>query len=104
VKRHHDHDNTYKGKYFIVAGLQFRALVHCHHGGKHGSMQVDMVLEMELSVLHLDQHAEEGSCVPPWVELEHRRPQSPPTLTHFLQQGHTYLIKATPPNSDTSYG
>jgi hypothetical protein len=38
VKRHHDHSNSYKGKYFIEAALQFRGLVHCHHGGKHGSM------------------------------------------------------------------
>ena len=29
-------------------------LVHYHHGGKHGSMQADMVLEKELRVLHLD--------------------------------------------------
>ena len=32
----------------------FRGLVHYHHGGKHGSIQADMVLEKELRVLHPD--------------------------------------------------
>ena len=32
----------------------FSGLVHYHHGGKHGSIQADMVLEKELRVLHLD--------------------------------------------------
>jgi hypothetical protein len=34
-----------KGKHFIVDFLQFRDLVHFHHGGKHGGMQADMDLE-----------------------------------------------------------
>ena len=34
----------------------FRGLVHYHDGGKHDSMQADMVLE-EPRVLHLDQKA-----------------------------------------------
>ena len=39
----------------IELGLaySFRGLVHCHHGGKHGSMQADLVLE-DLRVLYLD--------------------------------------------------
>ena len=53
VKRHHDHGHSYKGKCLIGACLQrfgpFR------HGGKHGSMQADVVLERKLRVLHLDQ-------------------------------------------------
>ena len=32
---------------------KFRGSVHYPHGGKHGSVQADMVLE-ELSVPHLD--------------------------------------------------
>jgi hypothetical protein len=36
--------------------------------------------------------------------LEHLRPQSPPPVTHFLQQSHTYIVKATPPISATPYG
>ena len=45
VKRHHDHSNSYKGKHLIGPGLQVQSLVHCHHGGKHGGMQADLVLE-----------------------------------------------------------
>ena len=45
VKRYHDHGNSYKEKHLIGAVLQFRGSVHYHHGGKHGSMQADMVLE-----------------------------------------------------------
>ena len=36
---------THKGKHLVGAGLQFSSLVHYHHGGKHGSVQADMVLE-----------------------------------------------------------
>ena len=45
---------TLMRKHLIGAGLQFRGLVHCHHGGKHGSVQAGMVLEKELKALHLD--------------------------------------------------
>jgi hypothetical protein len=45
VKSHRDHDNSYKGKHLIGAGLQFRGLVHCHHGWEHGGVLADMVLE-----------------------------------------------------------
>jgi hypothetical protein len=39
----------------ILMGLaySFRGLVHYHHGGKHGSVQADMLLE-KLRVLPLD--------------------------------------------------
>jgi hypothetical protein len=50
VKRHHDQSNSYKEKHLIGAGIQFRGLVHYHHGGKHGSMQADMMLKKELRV------------------------------------------------------
>jgi hypothetical protein len=38
----------------------FRGSVHYLHGGKHGSVQADMVLEKKLRVLHLDLKAAEG--------------------------------------------
>ena len=38
-----------------------------------------------------------------WAWLELLRPQSSPTLSHFLQQGHTYFNEATSPNSATPY-
>ena len=45
MKRYHDHSNSDKGKNLVGAGLQFRGLVHCHHGGKHGHMEPNMELE-----------------------------------------------------------
>jgi len=47
-----------KGFYFSLA-YSFRGSVH-YHGGKHGGVQADMVLEKELRVLHLDLKATEG--------------------------------------------
>jgi hypothetical protein len=40
----------------ISLGLaySFRGSVHYHHGGKHGSMQADIVLQRQLRILHLD--------------------------------------------------
>jgi len=45
--RHHDHGNSYKGKQLGLAH-SFRGLVYHPHGGKHGGMQADIVLEKEL--------------------------------------------------------
>ena len=64
VKKHHDHRNCYKGKYLTGAGLSFRGLVHYHLDRKHGSMQVDMELEGELRVLHLDLQTAGRNYVP----------------------------------------
>ena len=53
VKRKRDQGtNSYKGKHFTAAGLQFQRFIIV----KVGSMQADMVLE-ELRVLHLDLQA-----------------------------------------------
>jgi hypothetical protein len=49
--------NSYKEKQLSGAGLQFRGLVHYHHGRKHGTVQADMVLEKELRVLHFEPQA-----------------------------------------------
>ena len=54
VKRHHDHSTSDKEKHLIGAGLQFRGLVHYHHGKRYGGMQAHTVLEKELGVLQLD--------------------------------------------------
>jgi hypothetical protein len=61
VKRHHEQCNSYKGKHLIGAGLQFQGSAHYHHGRKHGSVQVDMVLEKMLRVLHLDPWQQKGT-------------------------------------------
>jgi hypothetical protein len=61
VKRHRNHDNSYKGKYL-----------------KHGSLKVDMVLEKKLRVLHPDLQAagkKKKEKRKNWFEL--LRPQSP---------------------------
>jgi hypothetical protein len=90
----------------------FRGSVQYHHGGKHRDVKVDMVLEKELRVLHLDlklarrrllQAARRRVSFQPWGKFEHRPSKPSPTVTnslqqrpHLLQQGHTYSSKATP--------
>jgi hypothetical protein len=59
--------------------------------GKHGSVQAGMVLE-ELRVLHL--HPKEARSRLFQVARSVSKPI--PTVTHFLQQSHTYFNKATP--------
>ena len=83
VKRHHDHDNSYKGKQLTDTGLQFRGLVHYRHSEK----QAGLVLEKELRVLHLDLQAAGSGChtgcsLDVWVL------KACPS-DHFLQEGHT---------------
>jgi hypothetical protein len=48
---------THKEQCLSGAGLQLRGLVYCHRCKKHGVTQAGMVLEKELSVLHLDLQA-----------------------------------------------
>lgn len=43
-------------KTFNWGSLQFRDSVH-YHGGRHGSVQADVVVEKEQEVLHLDLQA-----------------------------------------------
>ena len=83
---------------------RFRGLVFYHHGGKHGSIQADPVLEKEPRVLHLHLQAARRACVPYTVYFEQiRELKAHPTMTHFFQEAHTYSNKATP-NSATPYG
>ena len=76
VKRYHDPGNSYKTKHLIGADLHFRGLVY--YGGKHGSVQADMVLEKNLGVLHLDLKAARRRLAQHWSEIDHQRPQSLP--------------------------
>lgn len=66
-------------------------------------MQADVFLEKP-RVLVIDMQAT-GSKLRHWLQSEHRRLQSPPPLSHFLLQGHTYSKKKKipPPNSATAY-
>lgn len=51
------HCNSYRGKHLIGADSLFRGLVHYRHGGKHGSIQANVVLEKEPGVLNMDSQA-----------------------------------------------
>jgi hypothetical protein len=61
----------------IPMGLayRFRGSVHYHHGGKHGSIQADVVLEKELRALHLDPQA---------AEVTYKTSEPTSTMTYFL--------------------
>lgn len=52
MKRQYDQGYSYKGRHLIRIGLQFSGLVQCHHGGKHGDIQADMVLKRQVRGLH----------------------------------------------------
>jgi len=55
-------------------------------------MQSDMVLAKELRALHLDPGGDrllQEKTLSHWAKPEHRTLQSPPTMTHFIQQGHS---------------
>ena len=97
VKRHHDQGNSYEGKHFTGAGLQFQRFSPLSSwweawrcAGRHGA---------EMRVLHLDLKAvrrltstgnqKEALFCTGWC-LSTRRPQSPPT------QWCTSSNKATP--------
>jgi hypothetical protein len=60
LKRDRDHSNSYEEKHLTGAGLQFRGLVCFCHGGKHGGIQPDMLLDRDLRTLHLDSEAAES--------------------------------------------
>ena len=51
------HDNSYKGKHLIEAGLQVQRFSPFCHGNKYGGIQAE---EEDERVLHLDPHAAEG--------------------------------------------
>lgn len=45
MKRHPGHGNSYKKAFNWELSYRFRGLVYYPHGGKHGDIQADMVLE-----------------------------------------------------------
>jgi hypothetical protein len=110
VEGYHDQSNSSKVPYLIRAGLKVQRFSPL--SSWHGSMKVNLVLE-EPRVLHLDTKAAAGK----WLQQvtnrrfssilgrpEHRTSKPTPTVTPFLQQGHTHSNKATPPNSASSCG
>ena len=100
VMGQHEHSNSYKGKHFIGAGLQFQRFSPLSSwqeawqcAGRHGAGE-----GAESSVSHSEGKQKIG------FQAAHRRVSKPIlTVTHFLQQGHIYSNEATPPNSATSW-
>jgi hypothetical protein len=99
VKRHHDQGNSYKGQHLIGAGLlvqRFSPLLSrqeaWQHPGRHGAgraLSSDFI-----------KRKPGADC----FQASRRKVSKPtPTVTHFLQQGHTYSNKAKPPNSATPW-
>jgi hypothetical protein len=83
-----------KDIYYRLA-YTFIGLFHYHHGRKHDSVHIDMVLEV-MMILELVPPAA-GDCAPHCGLLNYKRPQSPSLQwhtfsnnTHLLQQGHTF--------------
>ena len=83
----------------ISLGLayRFRGLVHYCYGRKHGSTQVDMVLErsQEFYIWIIWWQEERNTGHLAWTS-ETSKPAPSDT---FTQQNHIYSNKATPPNS-----
>jgi hypothetical protein len=62
-----------------------------------------MVLEKDLRLLHLDPKESRRELISEGKQ-EGFSESPPPRVTNSLQQGHTYSIKAIPPDSVTSLG
>jgi hypothetical protein len=67
-------------------------------------MKADMVVEMELRVLHLDPQAEKETVCHTGHSLRIGDLKAHPTVTHFFQQSHSFSHNAIPANFATPYG
>ena len=102
VKRDHDHDNSYKGKHSI-GWLTFSEIQFIFNMVRHGSVQVDMVLEKQLRIFHLVQAKE--VFLASGRNLEHIRDLKVSLHGDALPpRPHTYSNKATSLNSATHFG
>lgn len=77
--------------------LTVQMFSHYCHGGKEGSMQADMVLE--LSPYILTQRQQEVNCLTGHGLIMYEPSKRTLAVTHFLQQDRTSSNKATRPNS-----
>jgi len=87
VNRHHDQCKFYKGQHLIGAGPQVQRFSPLSSRWEHGSIQAGMV-QAELSSTSSPEGSQEQTEHP---QAARRRVSKPtPTVTHFLQQGHTF--------------
>jgi hypothetical protein len=85
MKRYHDQGNSYKEQHLIRS----EDSAHYHHGKKNGTGGAESSTSCS-----------EGKQEKTGFQEARRRVSKPtPTVTHFLQQGHTHSIKATPSSS-----
>jgi hypothetical protein len=87
VRRHHDQGNSYKGQHLIGAGLQVQRFSPLSSRRENSSFQAGMALEKELKALCLQSKRSQEQTVSMWLGRGSQKPT--PTVTHFLQQGHT---------------
>jgi hypothetical protein len=86
-----------KANIYLGDGLQFQRFSPFLSWQKAWQPKEDMVWEKEMRVPHFDLKATRKRLSPlHWLELEHIS-EHISTVTHFLQQDHTYFNKATPP-------
>jgi hypothetical protein len=76
----------------LELAYSFKGSVHYYHGGKHGSMQRDRVLE-ELRVLHLDLHVSKGT-IPHWAATS--IPKRPHLIIVPLPMGQAFKHMSLP--------
>jgi len=87
VNRHHDQGSSYKEQHLTGAGLQVQRFSPVSSRWEHCSIQVGVVRK-ELSSTSLPEESQEQIEHP---QAARRRVSKPtPTVTHFLQEGHTF--------------
>jgi hypothetical protein len=104
VKGHCDYSNSYKGKYFTRAGLQFQSFGPLslwqepwQHTGRHCAEE-----EAQSSTFWF-KDCRSRLCSTLTIVWTQETSKATSTVTCFLQQGWTYSNKAISPNSATLY-
>jgi hypothetical protein len=93
VKRHHDHGDSYKEEYLIEVGLQFQRFSPLSSlqeawqcPGRYGAGRAYILIQ-DFYIL-IQKQQKETLFYTVW-SLSMGDPKACPTVTHFLQQGHT---------------
>jgi hypothetical protein len=98
MQRLHDHSNSHKGNRLIGAGLPLQSFRPSsswwgawRHTGRHGAGEVAE------SSTSWSTGSRKRRCATLGIAWAQETSKPTPTVTHFLQQGHTYSNKTTPP-------